>query len=84
MFALRARVRFDGFAWFARHAVIASFFKEIVKNSTSRKKNFACGAPGGGSAPHTPPAARSGLRPSLAAVASSTNSLCKFEHFTAT
>ena len=54
MFALRARVRFDGFAWFARHAVIASFFKEIVKNSTSKKK-FSPAAPQVGGVPPTPP-----------------------------
>ena len=55
MFALRARVRFDEFAWFARHAVIASFFKEIVKNSTSKKQKISPAAPQVGGVPPTPP-----------------------------
>ena len=54
MDSLGLHVRFDGFAWFARHAVIASFFKEIVKNSTSKKK-FSPAAPQVGGVPPTPP-----------------------------
>ena len=62
MDSLGLHVRFDGFAWFARHAVIASFFKEIVKNSTS-KKNFRLRRPRWGECPPHPPSRSLGAPP---------------------